>query len=119
MTVIVFRGGQNLPLFAAQTKGFFAKRGAPPNCQSGWLWALANHAQHVRHAVGIDKPDVALVIAAVARIISIPQTDIRSLGDLRGKTVVLHTANSKKNGLNRDDYKDRWRVAEATRSSAK
>ena len=27
LTVMVFRGGQNLPLFAAQTKGFFAKRG--------------------------------------------------------------------------------------------
>jgi len=28
LTVMVFRGGQNLPLFAAQAKGFFAKRGA-------------------------------------------------------------------------------------------
>jgi ABC-type nitrate/sulfonate/bicarbonate transport system substrate-binding protein len=27
LTVMVFRGGQNLPLFAAQTKGFLAKRG--------------------------------------------------------------------------------------------
>ena len=27
LTIMVFQGVQNLPLFAAQTKGFFAKRG--------------------------------------------------------------------------------------------
>ena len=31
LTVMVFRGGQNLPLFAAQEQGFLAKRGLAVN----------------------------------------------------------------------------------------
>jgi len=34
LTVMVFRGGQNLPLFAAQEKDFFARRGL-------WIYLLA------------------------------------------------------------------------------
>jgi ABC-type nitrate/sulfonate/bicarbonate transport system substrate-binding protein len=128
LTVMVFRGGQNLPLFAAQTRGFFAKRGLaveikfatsaaelPIGLADGRWQIIHSTSDNAVGMVDVDKLDVALVIGGDnAHNHIIAQTDIRSLADLRGKTVVLDTANSgyaylfyailKKNGLNRDDY---------------
>ena len=38
LTVIVFPGVQNLPMFAAQQKGFFAKRGLAVDHSTVWRW---------------------------------------------------------------------------------
>jgi ABC-type nitrate/sulfonate/bicarbonate transport system substrate-binding protein len=128
LTVMVFRGGQNLPLFAAQTNGFFAKRGLvvdikyaksaaelPIGLGDGRWQIIHSTSDNAVGMVDVNKLDVALVIGgdnAHNHIIS--QTDIRTLADLRGKTIVLDTANSgyaylfyailKKNGLNQGDY---------------
>jgi TRAP-type uncharacterized transport system substrate-binding protein len=69
--------------------------------------------------VDVDKLDVLFVIGGDVHNHIIAQIDIRSLADLRGRTVVLDTANSgcvylfyailKKNGLN---LGKRWRNAE-------
>src|SRR5215470_13705025 len=128
LTVLVFRGGQNLPLFAAQTKGFFAKRGLSVEIRFAASAAelpigLADGRWQIIHstsdnAVGIadvDKLDVALIIGGDnAHNHIITQQDIQTLADLRGKTVVLDTANSgyaflfyeilRRHGLNRGDY---------------
>ena len=128
LTVMVFRGGQNLPLFAAQTKGFFAKRGlsvesvfAPsadalaPGLASGRLQIIHSTADNAIKIADVDKLDVALVVGGDnAHNHIIAQQDIRSLADLRGKTIVLDTATSgyayvlyailKRHGLNRGDY---------------
>jgi ABC-type nitrate/sulfonate/bicarbonate transport system substrate-binding protein len=128
LTVMVFRGGQNLPLLAAQSKGFFAKRGlsvelkiAPsatelPIGLSDGRWQIIHSTAD--NAVGIadvNKLDVALIIGgdnAFNHLIA--QQDVQSLAELRGKTIVVDTTNSgyayllyailKKNGLNRGDY---------------
>jgi ABC-type nitrate/sulfonate/bicarbonate transport system substrate-binding protein len=128
LTVMVFRGGQNLPLFAAQTKGFFAKRGLSveirfassaaelPIGLADGRWQIAHSTSD--NAVGmvdVDKLDVALIIGGDnAHNHIIAQNDIATLADLRGKTLVLDTANSgyaymlyailKKHGLERADY---------------
>jgi ABC-type nitrate/sulfonate/bicarbonate transport system substrate-binding protein len=128
LTIMVFRGGQNLPLFAAQARGFLAKRGLAVDIKYATSAAelpigLADGRWQIIHStsdnavgmVDVNKLDVALVIGgdnAYNHIIT--QTDIRSLADLRGKTIVLDTANSgyaylfyailKKSGLNRGDY---------------
>jgi ABC-type nitrate/sulfonate/bicarbonate transport system substrate-binding protein len=128
LTVMVFAGGQNLPLFAAQTKGFFAKRGLavetkfatsaaelPIGLADGRWQIIHSTSDNAVGMVDVDKLDVALVIGGDnAHNHIIAQTDVQSLADLRGKTIVLDTANSgyayllyailKKNGLNRGDY---------------
>ena len=128
IAVMVFRGVQNLPLLAAQAQGFFAKRGlavdmkiAPSAAElplglADGRWQIIHSAAD--NAVGIatvNKLDVALVIGGDNAFNHlIVQPDIASPADLRGKTIVLDTANSgyayllyailKKNGLNRGDY---------------
>jgi ABC-type nitrate/sulfonate/bicarbonate transport system substrate-binding protein len=128
LTIMVFRGGQNLPLFAAQAKGFLAKRRLAVDIKYATSAAelpfgLADGRWQIVHStsdnavgmVDVNKLDVALVIGgdnAYNHIIT--QTDIRSLADLRGKTIVLDTATSgysylfyailKKSGLNGGDY---------------
>jgi hypothetical protein len=56
LTIMVFGGSQNLPLFAAQTRDFFAKRGwlwisSTRECRRiadrACRWALANHSRHI------------------------------------------------------------------------
>ena len=126
---MVFRGGQNLPILAAQSKGFFAKRGlsvelkiAPsaselPKGLADGRWQIIHSTSD--NAVGIanvNKLDVALILGgdnAFNHIIA--QPDNRSVANLRGKNIIVDTTNSgyayllyailKKNGLNKDDYK--------------
>jgi ABC-type nitrate/sulfonate/bicarbonate transport system substrate-binding protein len=128
LSVMVFRGGQNLPILAAQSKGFFAKRGlsvelkiAPsaselPKGLADGRWQIIHSASD--NALGIanvNKLDVALIIGgdnAFNHLIA--QPDNRSVADLRGKNIIVDTNNSgyayllyailKKNGLNKGDY---------------
>jgi ABC-type nitrate/sulfonate/bicarbonate transport system substrate-binding protein len=128
LTVMAFRGAQNLPLLAGQSKGFFTKRGLSvelkiassaaelPKGLADGRWQIVHSTSD--NAVGManaDRLDVALIIGgdnAFNHIIV--QPDILSLSDLRGRTIVVDTANSgyayllyailKKNGLNRGDY---------------
>ena len=128
LAVMAFRGAQNLPLLAGQSKGFFAKRDlavelkiAPsaaelPKGLADGRWQIIHSTSD--NAVGMansDQLDVALIIGGDnAFNHMIAQPDIRSLSDLRGRTIVVDTANSgyayllyailKKNGLNRGDY---------------
>jgi ABC-type nitrate/sulfonate/bicarbonate transport system substrate-binding protein len=128
LTVMVFRGGQNLPLFAAQEKGFLAERGLTVNTlfapsadelprvlADGRVQIIHSTSDNAVKIVDSDKLDVALIIGgdnAHNRIIA--QQDIRSLEDLRGKTIVLDTSTSgyayvlyailKRHGLNKGDY---------------
>ena len=128
LNVMVFRGGQNCPLFAAQMKGFLAKRGllvdvqfAPsaealaPGLASGRLQIIHSTSDNAVKIADVDKLDVALVVGGDnAHNHIIAQQDIQSLADLRGKTIVLDTSTSgyayvlyailKRNGLNKGDY---------------
>ena len=128
LTVMVFRGGQNLPLLAAQEKDFFAKRGLnvrvtyapsadelPRVLADGRVQIIHSTADNVVKIHDVDKLDVALVIGGDnAHNHIIAQQDIGSLEDLRGKTIALDTATSgyayvlyailKRHGLNKGDY---------------
>ena len=128
LTVMVFRGGQNLPLFVAQEKGLFAKRGLTVNAvfapsadelprvlADGRVQIIHSTADNVVKILDVDKLDVALVIGGDnAHNHIIAQQDIARLEDLRGKTIVLDTATSgyayvlyailKRHGLNKGDY---------------
>ena len=128
LSVMVFRGGQNLPLFAAQEKGFLAKRGLTVNVtfapsadelprvlSDGRVQIIHSTSDNAVKIADVDKLDVALVVGGDnAHNHIIAQQDIQSLADLRGKTIVLDTSTSgyayvlyailKRNGLNKGDY---------------
>lgn len=128
LTVMVFRGGQNLPLFVAQEKDFFAKRGLnvkviyapsadelPRVLGDGRVQIIHSTADNAVKILDADKLDVALVIGGDnAHNHIIAQPDIEKLEDLRGKTVLLDTATSgyafvlyailKRHGLAKGDY---------------
>jgi ABC-type nitrate/sulfonate/bicarbonate transport system substrate-binding protein len=128
LTVMVFRGGQNLPLFVAQEKDFFAKRGLnvkviyapsadelPRVLADGRVQIIHSTADNAVKILESDKLDVALVIGGDnAHNHIIAQPDIDKLEDLRGKTVLLDTATSgyayvlyailKRHGLAKGDY---------------
>jgi ABC-type nitrate/sulfonate/bicarbonate transport system substrate-binding protein len=128
LTVMVFRGGQNLPLFAAQEKGFFARRGLNVNViyapsadelprvlADGSVQIIHSTSDNAIKILDIDKLDVALVIGGDnAHNHIIAQQDIGKIEDLRGKTILLDTATSgyafvlyailKRHGLNKGDY---------------
>src|SRR6202048_1203837 len=103
LTTMVFQGGQNLPLFAAQQKGFFAKHSLPvdqriaPNSQELREGLAQGRYQLVHTAV-----DNAIAMAEQAKVDIvvvlggdngwndfIVQPEINGYGDLRGKTVVV------------------------------
>src|SRR6185503_17855532 len=103
----VFQGVQNLPLFAAQAKGFFARRGLEvdikiaPNSDE-----LRNGLQEGRYQIVHGGSDNAVAMAAVAKadvavVIGgdngwnqlIVQSDIAGYADLRGKTVIVDAPN--------------------------
>src|SRR5262245_13568869 len=75
LSVMVFRGGQNLPLFAAQEKGFLAKRGLVVNVvyapsagelprvlAYGRVQIIHSTADNAVKILDVDKLDVALVV---------------------------------------------------------
>jgi len=128
LTVMVFRGGQNLPLFAAQEKDFFAKRGLnvkivyapsadelPRVLADGRVQIIHSTSDNAVKILDVDKLDVALVIGGDnAHNHIIAQQDIGRIEDLRGQTILLDTATSgyafvlyailKPHGLSKGDY---------------
>jgi ABC-type nitrate/sulfonate/bicarbonate transport system substrate-binding protein len=128
LTIMVFQGMQNLPLLAAQSQGFFAKRGlkvdvriAPDSDEL--REGLAHGRYQIVHA-GVDnavamaevaKIDIAIVMGGdngFNRLIV--QPEIKRYADLRGKTVIVDAPDTafaflmyemlRKNGLNKGDY---------------
>jgi ABC-type nitrate/sulfonate/bicarbonate transport system substrate-binding protein len=128
LTVIVFPGLQNLPIFAAQAKGFFAQRGLEidlkftPNSD-----ALRNGLAEGRYQIAHSAVDNAFALkdkanVDVAVVIGgdnslnhlIVQPEIMSLADIKGKTVVVDAINTayafqlyemlRQKGLNKGDY---------------
>jgi len=145
LTVMVFQGVQNLPLFAAQEKGFFARRGlavelkiAPTSDE------MRNGLAEGRYQIVHGAVDNAVAMAEVAKadiaVISggdngwnqlIVQADIGAVADLRGKTVIVDAPNTAyalqlyellaRAGLKKGDYDVKvvgatFRRAEAIRS---
>ena len=128
LTVMVFQGVNNLPLFAAQANGFFAKRGIDfdlkfAKSSDELRTGLADGRWQIVHAAADNA--VAMVEAAqVAAVIVIggdngmnsliAQPDIASVADLRGKTVGVDAPNTafafqlyemlRKSGLEKNDY---------------
>jgi len=131
LTIMVFQGMQNLPLLAAQSQGFFARRNlnvdvriAPDSDEL--REGLAHGRYQIVHA-GVDN---AVAMAEVAKIEIaivmggdngfnrlIVQPDIKAYADLRGKTVIVDAPDTafaflmyemlRKNGLNKGDYEVR------------
>jgi ABC-type nitrate/sulfonate/bicarbonate transport system substrate-binding protein len=103
LTTMVFQGVQNLPLLAAQQKGFFAKRGLvidqriAPSSQE-----LRDGLAQGRYQIVHTSVDNAIAMAEHAKVDIVVvlggdngwndlfvQPEIKSYGDLRGKTVVV------------------------------
>jgi ABC-type nitrate/sulfonate/bicarbonate transport system substrate-binding protein len=128
LTIMVFPGMQNLALFAAQSKGLFAKRGlavdikmAPSSDEQ--RAGLADGRWQIIHA-GIDnavamaevaKVDIAIVCGGDNSFNHvIVQPDIKSFADLRGKTMVVDAPDTayafqlyeilKRNGVGKGEY---------------
>lgn len=128
LTVIVFPGVQNLPMFAAQAKGFFAKRGLSvdlkftPNSDE-LRNGLAEGRYQIAHSA-VDNAfalkdkanvDIAVVIGGDNSFNHlIVQPEIASLADVKGKTVVVDAVNTayafqlyemlRQKGLGKGDY---------------
>jgi ABC-type nitrate/sulfonate/bicarbonate transport system substrate-binding protein len=128
LKVIVFPGMANLPILAAQTQGFFAKRGLQiemiPTPNSTELRnGLAEGRYDIAHA-GIDNSVAMVEMAKVDSVIFIggdsafnhliAQPEINSIADLKGKTVGVDAPNTafalvlyamlKQQGVNRGEY---------------
>ncbi|HYC16161.1 MAG TPA: ABC transporter substrate-binding protein [Pseudolabrys sp.] len=128
LTVIVFPGVQNLPMFAAQAKGFYAKRNLDvdlkftPNSDE-----LRNGLAEGRYQIAHSAIDNAFALkdkanADIAVVLGgdnsfnhlIVQPEINSLADIKGKTVVVDAVNTayafqlyemlRQKGLNKGDY---------------
>jgi ABC-type nitrate/sulfonate/bicarbonate transport system substrate-binding protein len=128
LTVIVFPGVQNLPMFAAQAKGFYAKRGLAvelkftPNSDE-----LRNGLAEGRYQIAHSAVDNAFALKDKANVDIavvfggddsfnrlIVQPEIASLADLKGKTVAVDALNTayafqlyemlRQKGLNKGDY---------------
>jgi ABC-type nitrate/sulfonate/bicarbonate transport system substrate-binding protein len=103
LTIMMFQGVQNLPLFAAQQKGFFAKRGLAvdqkiaPGSQE-----LRDGLAQGRYQIVHTAVDNAIAMAEQAKVDIVVvlggdngwndlfvQPEIKSYADLRGKTVVV------------------------------
>ena len=145
LTVMVFQGVQNLPLFAAQTRGFFGKRNleveikiAPTSDE------MRNGLAEGRYQIVHGAVDNAVAMAEVAKadiaVVNggdngwnqlIVQPDIGAVADLRGKTVIVDAPNTAyalqlyellaRAGLKKGDYEVKvvgatFRRAEAIRS---
>jgi ABC-type nitrate/sulfonate/bicarbonate transport system substrate-binding protein len=128
LKVIVFPGMANLPILAAQTQGFFAKRGLQvemiPTPNSTELRnGLAEGRYDIAHA-GIDNSVAMVEMTKVDTVIFIggdnafnhliAQPEINSIADLKGKTVAVDAPNTafalvlyamlKQRGVNRGEY---------------
>ena len=128
LTIMAFVGIQNLPLFAAQSQGFFAKHGLSVDMKiapssevlrqglADGKWQIAHTAfDNAVAMVDVAKVDVVGLIGGDGSFNRlIVQPEINSVKDLRGKTVVVDALNTAyafllydilaKNGLNKGDY---------------
>lgn len=128
LEVIVFEGVQNLPLFAAQARGEFARRGVEINLHftpNSWTLrdGLADGRYHVAHTavdnaiamVELAGKDVAVVMGGDSGFNALfLQPDVPSLEALRGRTVLVDAPNTAfalvlyrilaLKGLQRSDY---------------
>src|ERR1043166_527143 len=128
LTVIVFPGVQNLPMFAAQAKGFYAKRGLDvdikftPNSDE-LRNGLAEGRYQIAHSA-VDNAfalkdkanvDVAVVLGGDNSFNHlIVQPEIAALADIKGKAVAVDAVNTayafqlyemlRQKGLNKGDY---------------
>lgn len=128
LSVIVFPGVQNLPLFAAQAKGFYAKRGLSVEIKfTPGSEELRNGIAEGRYQIAHtaidnafamrDKANVDIAVVAGGdnsfnHLIAQPEID--ALADVRGKTVLVDAPNTayafqlyemlKLKGVNRGDY---------------
>jgi len=128
LTVIVFPGLQNLPMFAAQAKGLYAKRGLnvglkfTPNSDE-LRNGLAEGRYQIAHSA-VDNAfalkdkanvDIAVVLGGDNSFNQvIVQPEITSLADVKGKTVVVDAVNTayafqlyemlRQKGVNKGDY---------------
>ena len=128
LTIMVFQGMQNLPIFAAQSQGFFAKRGlsievkiAPGS--EAMRKGLADGEWQIIHTAadnGVAMAEMANVDVAIVcggdnsfnHVIA--QPDVATFADLRGKTVIVDAPDTayafqlyeilKRNGLDKGDY---------------
>jgi ABC-type nitrate/sulfonate/bicarbonate transport system substrate-binding protein len=128
LSVIVFAGMQNLPIFAAQAEGFYAKRGLSVDLKftanSDELRSgLAEGRYQIAHSA-VDNAfalkdkanvDIAVVMGGDNSFNHLlVQPDINSLADIKGKTVVVDAINTayafqlyemlRRKGLNKGDY---------------
>src|ERR1044072_742153 len=128
LTVIVFPGAQNLPMFAAQAKGFYAKRGLAvdlkftPNSDE-----LRNGLAEGRYQIAHSAVDNAFALKDKANVDIavvfggddsfnrlVVQPEINSLADIKGKTVAVDALNTayafqlyemlRQKGINKGDY---------------
>jgi ABC-type nitrate/sulfonate/bicarbonate transport system substrate-binding protein len=128
LAVIVFPGVPNLPIFAAQAKGFFARRGLDvevaftPNSEE-----LRNGLAESRYQIAHSAVDNAFAMKDKANVDIavvgggdnsfnhlIAQPEITSLADVKGKTVLVDAVNTayafqlyemlRQAGLNKGDY---------------
>jgi ABC-type nitrate/sulfonate/bicarbonate transport system substrate-binding protein len=142
LSVIVFPGVQNLPMFAAQAKGFYAKRGLAvdlkftPNSDE-LRNGLAEGRYQIAHSA-VDNAfalkdkanvDIAVVIGGDNSFNHlIVQPEIASLADVKGKTVVVDAINTayafqlyemlRQKGVNKGDYEIKMAGGTAARLEA-
>jgi ABC-type nitrate/sulfonate/bicarbonate transport system substrate-binding protein len=128
LTVMVFQGMQNLPLFAAQDQGLFAKRGLTVDLK------IATSSDEMREGLAAGRyqivhsgVDNSVALAEIAKVDTaivlggdngfnrmITQAEIKSYADIRGKTVIVDAVDTayaflmyemlRQNGLNKGDY---------------
>ena len=108
LTIMVFQGMQNLPLFAAQSQGFFERNGlkvdikiAPSsdelrNGLAEGRWQIVHGAIDNSVAmVEVAKADAVIFMGGDNGFNSlIVQADINAIEDLRGKTVAVDATNT-------------------------
>ena len=108
LTIMVFQGMQNLPLFAARSQGFFERNGlkvdikiAPSsdelrNGLAEGRWQIVHGAIDNSVAmVDVAKADAVIFMGGDNGFNSlIAQSDINALEDLRGKTVAVDATNT-------------------------
>ena len=128
LTVMVFQGMQNLPLFAAQHTGPFGRRGLDVEIKNAPTSdELRNGLAEGRYQIVHGAVDNAIAMAEVAKVDIavvcggdngwqelIVQPEIGSIADLRGKTVIVDAPNTAyalqlydmlaQNGLKKGDY---------------
>jgi ABC-type nitrate/sulfonate/bicarbonate transport system substrate-binding protein len=107
LRVNVFAGVQNLPIFAGQAKGIFARRGFDIELQftpnsGAQREGLTNGAFEIAHA-GVDN-SVALADTGAASIIVMggdssmqelfAQPDVKTIADLKGRIVIVDAPNT-------------------------